>query len=327
MKLIRSIFFALCITLLPSSSALMAQNGKIVEQQPFDISAYLKKEVSAKIEKNQFRSIDYKYLQGLKIYKIKYLSDGLKVAGFLVMPENEQQKYPCIIYNRGGNQEFGAITDRKVINILARIASWGYVVVGSQYRGNMGGEGKEEFGGKDVNDVLNLIPLLGTIPVADTSRIGIFGWSRGGMMTYLTLARTDKIKAAVIGGGLSDLFLMKNSRPEMEEVYEELIPNYRAKKESSLIARSAIRWTEKICKKTPILMLHGTADWRVVPQMALELANAFLRVKQPFRLVMLEGGDHGLTEFDDEVFRQTREWFDRFVRDRAPLPNLTPHGR
>ena len=41
------------------------------------------------------------------------------------------------------------------------------MVVASQYRGNAGGEGKEEFGGKDVNDVLNLLPLLESLPKAD----------------------------------------------------------------------------------------------------------------------------------------------------------------
>ena len=40
------------------------------------------------------------------------------------------------------------------------MSSWDYVVVGSHYRGNKGSEGKEEFGGSDVNDVINLIPFF-----------------------------------------------------------------------------------------------------------------------------------------------------------------------
>jgi len=51
----------------------------------------------------------------------------------------------------------------------------------------MGGEGKEEHGGKDLNDVFNLIPLLSHLPNANTLRIGLYGESRGGMMTYLAL--------------------------------------------------------------------------------------------------------------------------------------------
>ena len=74
-------------------------------------------------------------------------------------------------------------------------------------------------------------------------------------------------------------------------------------------------------------MLHGTSDWRVIPQMALDLSEKFLKVKQPFRLMLLEGGDHGLNEFDNEVNTQTKMWFDKYVRDKAPLPNLEPHGK
>ncbi len=70
----------------------------------------------------------------------------------------------------------------------------------------MGGEGREEFGGADVDDVLNLIPLLGSFPQADTSRIGMYGRSRGGMMTYIALTKTDRIAAAIVDAGEANLF-------------------------------------------------------------------------------------------------------------------------
>jgi dipeptidyl aminopeptidase/acylaminoacyl peptidase len=56
------------------------------------------------------------------------------------------------------------------------ISSWGYVVVASQYRGN---GGMEEIGGKDVNDVLALIPVLDHEMTADMSRIVTYGCGRG----------------------------------------------------------------------------------------------------------------------------------------------------
>jgi dipeptidyl aminopeptidase/acylaminoacyl peptidase len=80
--------------------------------------------------------------------------------------------------------------------------------VASQYRGNAGGEGKEEFGGRDVDDVLNLIKLLISLPQADAKRIGMYGWSRGGMMTYQALARSDQVAAAIVGAGVTDAFDM-----------------------------------------------------------------------------------------------------------------------
>src|SRR5207253_98720 len=108
--------------------------------------------------------------------------------------------------NRGGNREEGQWDTVSLAFYLGRMATWKYVVIASQYRGNDGGEGKEEFGGKDVNDVLNLIPALSQITKADTSRIGIEGRSRGGMMTYLALKSTCRFKAAVVNSGLANSF-------------------------------------------------------------------------------------------------------------------------
>jgi len=308
---------------------LFLQNGKIVKRKSYDIFKF--PEVVKKIAKKEDGKLilfpEFEYLNHVAIEKISYLSDGLKVTGFLAYPKGAG-KYPCVIYNRGGNREFGAINPLKVAFVLARVAAWGYVVVSSQYRGNDGGEGKEAFGGKDVNDVLNLIPLLENLSNTDTPRIGMYGWSRGGMMTYLSIIRTDRIKAAVVGGGVSDLFMMKDHRPEMETyVYRELMPDYDKNKKALLDARSAVKHADKICKTTPILIMHGTADWRVVPQQAIALASELLKEKVPFRLVLFEGGDHGLSEHRVEVNELIKMWLDRYVKNRGKLPDLTPHGK
>lgn len=266
-------------------------------------------------------------LQRVEIRSITYLSGGLRVKGYLLAPK-DGDALPAVIFNRGGNREFGAWTDERVARVLAPIASWGYVVVASQYRGNGGGEGREEFGGLDVDDVLNLIPLLGSLPRVDEARLGMVGWSRGGMMTYLALARTDRIAAAAIGAGVADAFAAVAERPELEQlVFSELVPGWEEEREAALEARSAIRWPERLHGQTPILLLHGTADWRVSPLQALRMATALYEVKHPFRLVVLEGGDHGLTEHSEEVDRVLRDWLDRYVRDREPWPSLEPHGR
>jgi dipeptidyl aminopeptidase/acylaminoacyl peptidase len=268
----------------------------------------------------------FRYMDEVSVDEFYYMSDGLRVKGFIARPRG-LNSCPIIIYNRGGNREFGKITREKLVYIFGRLASWGYVVIGSQYRGNDGGDGMEQFGGEEVNDILNLIPLVKFDPGIKADRIGMYGWSRGGMMTYLVLSRTDKIKAAVVGGGLSDLEMMKNSRPVMEEVYEELIPYYKQNVEWELRRRSAIHFANDIGKTTPILMLHGSADWRVVPQMALDLSAAFIKTKVPHRLILFEGGDHGLTEFRQEVDNAVKQWFDSYLKEDAPLPNLEPHGR
>jgi dipeptidyl aminopeptidase/acylaminoacyl peptidase len=310
------------------TSLACGQDGKLVDSTPVNLTD----EQIAKLE------TDRPHLRGrvrdiadtVDIKSITYLSDGLKVKGYLAMPKarKEGEKLPCVIRNRGGNREFGAITDAQATVMLGSIASWGYVVVASQYRGNVGGEGKEEFGGRDVDDVLSLIPLLESLPEADATRIGMEGWSRGGMMTYLALTRTDRIAAAVVGAGAADLGNSIKSRPEMEtEVYAQLIPNYATDKEAALAARSAVHWPEKLHKKTPILLLHGSADRRVDPAAALAMASELYECEHPFRFVFFEGGDHGLSEHREEVRRLTRDWLDHYVRDKRPWPSLEPHGQ
>jgi hypothetical protein len=66
-------------------------------------------------------------------------------------------------------------------------------------------------------------------------------------------------------------------RPEMEDVFLALIPDYRERKEEALAARSAVRWVERLNPKTPILILAGTADWRVTPRRPWTCPRRFSR--------------------------------------------------
>ena len=308
--------FALSLTL----TLAPAQNGKLIEDVVIDFP----ESALTQIETNFPGTRDI--LKSVQFRRITYLSDGLKVKGYLAAPK-QGEHLPCVIYNRGGNREFGALRRGPAAALLGRMASWGYVVVASQYRGTDGGEGREEFGGADVNDVLNLIPLLQSWPQADVSRLGMYGWSRGGMMTYLALTRTTNVAAAVIGAGPTDQLRWPERRPEMEtNVFAELIPGYGTNREPALRARSALYWPDKLHKNTPVLLLHGSADWRVHPTDSLRMATALFDQKHPFRLVFFEGGDHGLTEHREEVERLVKDWFDRYVRDRKAWPNMEPHG-
>ena len=147
------------------------------------------------------------------------------------------------------------------------------------------------------------------------------------MMTYIALSKTDKIKAAAVGGAVSDSYASLVDRPGMESVYEELVPNYDTHKEEELTKRSAVRWADKFSKDVPILMLHGNADWRVKPEQSLMLALEFEKYRIPYRLIMFEGGDHGLSEHKAEVHDQVVSWFDRYLKQHEALPDMSYHGR
>lgn len=262
--------------------------------------------------------------------RIIYESDGLRIAGYLAYPKTAIEgggPLPCVLWNRGGNRDYGGNTDANFLTRAKRVTGWGYVLLASNYRGAPGSEGNEEFGGADVADVLNAILVFDRLPFADRDRVGMWGHSRGGMMTYLALTKTDRIRAAIIGAGMADLERQIQQRPEMEsEVATELVPNWTTQRAKAIADRSAVRFVDHLPKNVPILLVHGTADWRVDPRDSLDMAQALLATKRPFRLLMVEGADHGLSERPDDYSNAAHEWLDRFVRERAPLPNLTPHG-
>lgn len=325
MKYITLIAFLLIFNSCESqeNNQLLLRQDLISDLSKYPIYPRLTEEVNGAIELKE----DFKYLNDIEIYAITYLSDGLKVKGLLVKPRKEG-KYPSVIFNRGGNRNFGSLVIAHGAITLGQIAKEGYVVIASQYRGNAGGEGKEEFGGKDVNDITILTEVLKEIPSADIDKIGMYGWSRGGMMTYIALTKTDKIKAAVVGGAVSDSFSTIEDRPEMEsKVLKELIPNYEENKEAELGKRSAVKWVDKFPKDVPILMLHGNSDWRVKPEQSLKLALEFEKHRVPYRLIMFEGGDHGISEHKKEVTDQVINWFDRYLKNDEALPNMEYHGK
>lgn len=265
------------------------------------------------------------FIDSVAVHKITYKSDDLKVNGFVVQPK-KSGKYPCIIWNRGGVKEYGTINLLRASAILGKIANAGFVVIATQYRGNGGSEGTEEYGGAEISDVLNLIDVLDELPKADTSRIGMFGGSRGGMMTYLALTKTTRIKAAAVLGAPSDQHASIKDRPSLENSYLELVKDYEQNKTAELDKRSAVKWADKFPKSTPLLIMHGNADWRVKSDQSLRLAIELDKHRVPYRLLIFEGADHGLSEFRKEFYDTLIGWFDKYLKDPVPKPNMAYHG-
>ena len=262
--------------------------------------------------------------------RVVYESDGLRIVGFLAYPAGAPAgtaRLPCVLFNRGGNRDFGATTPATFLSRARRVTGWGYVLFASNYRGSPGSDGKDEFGGGDVNDVHNALRVLDRLPFADRDRIGMWGHSRGGMMTYIALTETDRVKAAVIGAGAADLERWIALRPEMEtEVAAQIIPDWTSNRAQAIAARSAVRFVDRLPADVPILLVHGTADWRVDPRDSMDMAQALFANRKPFSLLLIEGADHAITERRDEYYQAARAWMDRYVRDRGKPPDLAPHG-
>lgn len=260
--------------------------------------------------------------EGIDAYKIVYYSNGHKISGFIVEPQ-KGENLPCIIRNRGGSGDFALMDETAPFTHLARIASWGYVVFASQYPGNSESEGTDEYGGTDLSSVLTLYEVIKQYKKANSTRIGMYGISRGGMMTYLSLAKVAWIKAAVISSAPTNLFRSEEFQPRIREVFIARFGGSDKEKKK----RSALFWADKFLPTVPLLLLHGLSDSRVSPLDAIEMSAKLYLSKIPHRLVMFEGADHYLTEVKKESSLLIKMWFDRYVRESSPLPDTEPHGK
>jgi len=297
-------FILLFLFLLNFGSA-FSQSGKILSKEIVDIS---KTPIWNKISINDTLKNEYEHLKNLNFYFITYQSDSLKVNGILLEPKKEG-KYPVVIFNRGGNRDYAPLTIATLVLFTSKLAEKGYVIIGSNYRDN------DEFGGSEINDVFYLTETIKEIEKADSNNIGMFGWSRGGMMTYLALQKTDKIKTAIIGNGVSNLFEEIQFRPEMEtKVFSECIPNYWKNKKTELEKRSVIFWANELNKKSSLLILCGTKDEKVNPKQADEIAIKLNEINYNFELKKFDT-DHSFTDKRNELNKIVIEWFDEKLKN------------
>ncbi|BDX07503.1 alpha/beta hydrolase family protein [Planctobacterium marinum] len=254
-------------------------------------------------------------LKNTESYWMNYQSDGLQISGVMAWPKNWQGgKLPVVIYNRGGNFKHN-VSRMKLASMLLPIAEQGFLVLASNYRGSRYSEGKDEFGGADVNDVLRLIEVAKTIPNANPDKIALFGWSRGGMMTWQTLRQNKvDIDAIVIGAGVVDQEPELKRRPEMERLMQHMIPGFKENREAELHKRSAIKWMDELNKAVPVLLLHGDKDVRVDVAQAQLAAKRLEELNHPHELVIFPGDNHGLSRNKTEVQRRVIAYLEEHLR-------------
>ena len=238
------------------------------------------------------------FKRNLSCRTFKYPVDGHLVNGFVIKPKNYHKDLPVLIYNRGGNGDFGKVVFGSMMRNLFPVAQEGFIIIGSQYRGtaNENSKVQDQFGGEDVNDVKALFGYIANIKGSDPQRLGMFGASRGGMQTFLTLKQTPYVKAVATIAGPSDLQAMLEKRPRMENVYKRRIPNYTENKQAELDKRSVLKWVDELPKEVPILLLHGTHDKRVAVEQSIALAEALSTAKMPHKLVLYPEDNHSLAQ-------------------------------
>lgn len=225
-------------------------------------------------------------------YQLLYQSDDCQVAAILSVPiacMEQKEAYPCVIFNRGGTGENGANTVETMATIAGTLKM---VVFASQYRGNSGGTGKDEYGGADVEDVRKLVDLCEDLPIVDMEQLYMVGVSRGGMMTYMVCRDDDRIKKAVVISGVADAYITYETTTDMRELFDELLSGTPEEKEQSLEQRSATYWADELT--CPFLIIHSKGDKIVSFEEAEKLAQELNAADKEYKFIVYDDDVHGL---------------------------------
>ena len=286
-------------------------NGDIIGRRPVTFPSYATvKDISWYYEQSTYenaindKSVSYE--------RITYSSDGLKVVAFIAAPVQKGNKnLPVIIFNRGSFVR----NDIAFVHapLFQKFVQAGFMVVAPALRQSEGGEGKDQLGGEDINDILNLWPLMHKLAGIDLNNVFMLGESRGGMMTFLSLKNKVNVRAAATIGAITELSAYISERPWDESNLKNLWDNYDHKKNEILDHRSVMAWYDSI--RTPLLILHGGKDPQVKPQHSLQLGEAFSAKGHPYELHIFSDGNHILSGAETD----TRDamvigWFRKYIQ-------------
>lgn len=200
----------------------------------------------------------------VELHEITYWSEGLKVKGLLAEPIQDGQ-YEGILYLRGGIQHIGMVRPSRV----AQLAGNGFVVFAPYYRGNRGGEGRDEFGGEDRFDAVNAVDLLKRNSKIIPSRIHLFAFSRGGIMALWTAVLRRDICSVVTWAGVSDVADTYEERQDLRRMMRRVVGGTPKNNTEAYHRRNALIRMDEL--NAPLLIIHGLQDEHVKVEQAYRL--------------------------------------------------------
>lgn len=248
--------------------------------------------------------------------------DGAKVSNLLFTPPGSDSKnIPAIFFIHGGpvsQDDFGFDITRQML------AANGYAVVGVNYRGS-NGRGlaytkaiETDWGNKEVLDVLGAADHLTKAGIIDGDKLGIGGWSYGGITTDYTIASDTRFKAACSGAGSALQLSLVGVDQYITQFENEIgLPWKGNNIEKYLKLSYPYLKSERI--KTPTLFLTGEKDFNV-PAVGSEQMYQALKINGvETGLIVYPGQFHGITNPAYQIDRLKRynEWFDKFIKKKA----------
>ena len=203
------------------------------------------------------------------------------------------------------------------------LAANGFAVLQPNFRGSTGKglafsqANKNTWGKGDYEDCMSGVDAMIANGFADPDRLGAFGWSYGGYMTFWILTQTDRFKAVSPGAGLTNIYSMYSQT----DIHRYLNWFYTDKApwdaQELYYDRSPMKYVNNV--KTPTMIMHGQVDTRVPIAQAQEFYQALVERKVPVEFVVYPRENHGFTEPRHQIDRVRRyvKFFAKYLN--APL--------
>ena len=252
------------------------------------------------------------------IEKIHFNSkDGTEIEGFVVKPINfdPAKKYPTILWLHGGpvaQYQFEYDSEPQLF------AANSYVTLLINPRGSSGyGQAFSqalfaEWGIKDFEDVMAGVDHAIAAGYTDPDKLGVGGWSYGGILTNYVITKSDRFKGAI--SGASEALYRSNYGHDHYQLTWEL--------ELGLPWENAEGW-EKISPfndvakiTTPTLWIGGQDDWNVPILNSEQMYQAMKRLGRETQLVVYPGEHHGIRKpsFVKDRLERYLAWFEKYVK-------------
>jgi len=255
--------------------------------------------------------------------------DGTEVHGLMVKPPAYEagKKYPTLLWIHGGpvmQDDHALLFDLYPLQLERQFyAANGYVVLAVNYRGSSG-RGAEysrsilgDWGNKEVADLLAAVDHVVRLGIADPDRLGIGGWSYGGILTDYTIASDTRFKAAISGAGSALQLSMYGSDQYVRQYEAEIGPPWKARDAWLKVSYPFFR-ADRI--KTPTLFIGGEKDFNVPIIGCEQMYQALRSLGVPTQLVIYPGQNHLPTKpsyIHDRLVRYLA-WYDKYLKGTGP---------
>jgi dipeptidyl aminopeptidase/acylaminoacyl peptidase len=245
----------------------------------------------------------------------------LYAYSFIPKKLDRSKKHPLIVLVHGGvhsNHMTGGPAN--AANIVRELIEEGYTVVAPDYRGSTGyGAAYQkaiDYGGKENDDALGARAwMLERYPFLDASRVGIVGWSHGGMIAlFNVLLHPEAYACAYAGEPVSDLLERRKYVKALPQTIAESAGDAAAADDEEYRRRSPVSVAAKLEK--PLLVHGNTSDETVRVIEVQRLIDALTAAQRKFEYKIYDAapGGHHFNRIDTKLARVSRAEIYQFLR-------------